>query len=301
VVLSVTTMARIISASVGLNASNRKPDVITVQELLNKVPPLQGGPEVKLKVDGLCWQKTQHAIRSFQSRNMGHKWPDGRVDPGGSTLARLNSFDDQSIAAGPPPVTEPSPVAEWYTYRVPGFKRVVPQPTSNVCWAACYAMLRSWRDSKSYGIEEALAKVGDRYVQLYKHNQGLPWPEADAFYTKAGMQHHRFVCYPVETWLKYLRIYGLLSVTATMYLPPIPGTHSRVVEGLSGYRAVSTSGEMLDPNTTFMQIMDPWSPGTQYNENFELFNYRYEALQVLSQGDKGVPLSVSWHYTLAHY
>jgi len=86
-------MGRTISASVGVNAANRKSDIITVQELLNKVPPAQGGPEPQLKVDGLCWQKTQSAIRNFQSKNMGHRWPDGRVDPAGKTLARLNEFD----------------------------------------------------------------------------------------------------------------------------------------------------------------------------------------------------------------
>lgn len=285
-------MARTISASVGVNASNRQPDVITVQELLNKVPPPQGGPEVKLKIDGLCWQKTQTAIRHFQNRNMGHKWPDGRVDPGGSTLARLNSFDEQP------------PLAEWFTYSVPGFKPVIAQPMpSNVCWAACYAMLRSWRDGKQYGIEEALSKVDAKYVQIYKNNQGLPWSQAQAFYTKAGLQCHRYMCYPIETWLKYLRTHGLLSVVATMYLPPLPGTHSRVVDGLSGYRAVSADGEVFASNTTLMQIMDPWFGGKKYAENYELFNYKYEALQVLSKYDEaaGVPASLSWYFTLAHY
>jgi papain like cysteine protease AvrRpt2 len=284
-------MARTISASVGLNASNRKPDVVTVQELLNKVPPLQGGPEVKLKIDGLCWQKTQQAIRNFQSRNMGHKWPDVRVDPGGATLTRLNSFDEQAA------------VAEWFSYQVPGFKPLIAQPKSNVCWAASYAMLRSWHDAKTYGIEEALATVGSRYVQLYKNNQGLPWIEASTFYTKAGLRCHRSVCYPVETWLKYLRAHGLLAVVANAASTPMPGTHSRVVPGLSGYRAVSAAGETLDPNTTFMQIMDPGFGGTQYNENYEVFNSKYEALQVLSNADeaKGVPPSLSWFFTLAHY
>jgi hypothetical protein len=291
-------MARTISASVGLNASNRKSDVITVQELLNKVPPLQGGPEIKLKVDGLCWQKTQHAIRNFQSRNMGHKWPDARVDPGGSTLARLNSFDDRPAGAEGPPV------ADWFSYTVPGFKPLIGQPMpSLVCWAASYTMLRSWRDSKTYGIEEALAKVGDRYVQLYRNNKGLPWAEAQVFFTKAGLRYHRSGCFPVETWLKYLRIHGLLAVTATMYLPPVPGTHSRVVEGLSGYRAVTSNGEMFDPNTTLMYLMDPWFGGSKYNENYELFNYKYEALQLLTNYDAaaGVPAAVNGYITLAHY
>lgn len=86
-------MARSISASVGSGGTNRKDDSITVQELLNKVPPEKGGPSPPLVVDGLPWQKTQAAIRNFQRVQLGHKWPDGRVDPGGKTITKLNEFD----------------------------------------------------------------------------------------------------------------------------------------------------------------------------------------------------------------
>ncbi|MFN2531627.1 MAG: peptidoglycan-binding protein [Pyrinomonadaceae bacterium] len=86
-------MARQIIASVGVNGSNRDPDVRTVQELLNKVPPDSGGPVPLLKVDGLGWQKTQSAIKNFQKRHLNFQWPDGRVDPMGKTLAALNTFD----------------------------------------------------------------------------------------------------------------------------------------------------------------------------------------------------------------
>ena len=100
-------MARSISASVGNGGVNRKDDSRTVQELLNNVPPDEGGPTPLLVVDGLPWQKTQAAIGRFQKEAMGFQWPDRRVDPNGQTLARLNEFD------GPPQVVErldPGPV-----------------------------------------------------------------------------------------------------------------------------------------------------------------------------------------------
>lgn len=100
-------MARSISASVGSGGVNRKDDSATVQELLNQVPPDRGGPVPPLVVDGLPWQKTQAAIRQFQRVHVGFRWPDGRVDPGGRTLAGLNEFDE------PPEVAErlePGPV-----------------------------------------------------------------------------------------------------------------------------------------------------------------------------------------------
>jgi hypothetical protein len=92
---------RTISASVGQDGKNVKSDVMTVQDLLNKVPVHEGGPQAPLKVDGLAWTKTIAAIKRFQSINLGHKWPDGRVDPGGKTLAKLNQYD--VLPPGPPP------------------------------------------------------------------------------------------------------------------------------------------------------------------------------------------------------
>ncbi|MDP2897758.1 MAG: peptidoglycan-binding domain-containing protein [bacterium] len=87
-------MARSISASVGrMGGVNRPPDVKTVQELLNKVPPPEGGPKVRLAVDGICGPKTINAIQTFQLRHFGWKGADGRVDPNGPTLAKLNEYD----------------------------------------------------------------------------------------------------------------------------------------------------------------------------------------------------------------
>lgn len=88
------SMARTITASVGrLGGVNRPPDVITVQELLNKVRPGSGGPSPPLVVDGICGPKTIHAIQVFQLHHFGWQGADGRVDPGGPTLAKLNEFD----------------------------------------------------------------------------------------------------------------------------------------------------------------------------------------------------------------
>jgi hypothetical protein len=86
-----------ISRSVGKKAPNIPKDVSTIQELLNDVPPDEGGPDPKLAVDGLCWGKTIAAIHKFQRTFM--KWPDDRVDPGGRTLTRLATR--RGSASGP--------------------------------------------------------------------------------------------------------------------------------------------------------------------------------------------------------
>ncbi len=76
--------------SVGIKGVNQNPDVRTIQQALNDVPPGQGRPNVTLKVDGICGPHTKDSIQSFQVKHFGWKGADGRVDPYYKTIAKLN-------------------------------------------------------------------------------------------------------------------------------------------------------------------------------------------------------------------
>lgn len=87
-------MAKTISASVGrMGGVNRPDDVTTVQELLNQVPTNSGGAAPPLRPDGLCGNKTIRAIQEFQLHHFGWSGADGKVNPDGETLRKLNEFD----------------------------------------------------------------------------------------------------------------------------------------------------------------------------------------------------------------
>ena len=77
-----------ISSSVGLDCSNGKTDVKTVQILLNmnidQLAPLQ-----ELEEDGIFGDASQTAIEAFQRSVVGMEQPDGKVDPGGNTLMKM--------------------------------------------------------------------------------------------------------------------------------------------------------------------------------------------------------------------
>ena len=121
-----------ITASVGHHGANRREDVARVQRLLNRFPLSQG--VVPLKVDGLCGRKTIERIRAFQAEVVMLSRPDGRVDPGGHTLAALNAgsgparqwpFSDdgldilkaiEQLRLGPYDDQTGDPISEW----VPG-------------------------------------------------------------------------------------------------------------------------------------------------------------------------------------
>lgn len=90
-------MATSLTGSVGKNGVNRDADVRTVQTLLN-----QNGQKFNLSrplvVDGRVGPLTIGAIESFQAKVVGMRLPDGRVDPGGKTLAALHGSGGGSPA-----------------------------------------------------------------------------------------------------------------------------------------------------------------------------------------------------------
>jgi hypothetical protein len=105
-----------IQASVGKGGYNQTDDVATIQFLLNNVPLDSGGPAQPLtsngEAEGSNFEDTLLAILNFQQHQDG-LIRDGRVDPGESTLARLNTYDspfgriepgDISFAPDLPPI-----------------------------------------------------------------------------------------------------------------------------------------------------------------------------------------------------
>jgi hypothetical protein len=95
-------MARALRSTVGrdqygTNASNLASDVLTVQQLLNQVPPTAGGSPIPVPQSGVFDQATFLAICRFQQRQF--HWADGLVQPGERTLVALNTFD--TLVPGP--------------------------------------------------------------------------------------------------------------------------------------------------------------------------------------------------------
>ena len=271
---------RTISASVGQGGTNTRTDASTVQELLNKVPVGEGGPQTPLKVDGLAWGKTIAAIKRFQSINMGHKWPDGRVDPVGKTLARLNDYDDPA----PTPLPNPAPPPKQYIWAVPGTKWLVGQPNMFTCWAAVYTMMRSWREGKLFPIAEALEKPGQQYVDLFLAGRGLLPSQFRDFWTRGGLTVRGVAAaFPDYIWFDLLSKHGLLAVGDGNSLPPnLTGLHLRVLQGMSVRNTPSDS----------YFIMDPGWGGKQYPEAPFEFEAKYNLAMTFGQG-------ADWQ--IAHY
>lgn len=98
----------VISQSVGINSVNSANDVRVIQDALNRVTPAQGGPSPLLVVDGACGPKTKNAIQQFQLKQFGWSGADGKINPGGQTITRLNQLvggSGRPADSGDAPVT----------------------------------------------------------------------------------------------------------------------------------------------------------------------------------------------------
>jgi hypothetical protein len=87
-----------ITASVGKGGSNQQADVSAVQAALKRVG-------LSVDINGTADAKTIAAIERFQSTALG--FSDGRIDPGGRSLTRLNTTADGAMARATTPTPAP--------------------------------------------------------------------------------------------------------------------------------------------------------------------------------------------------
>jgi hypothetical protein len=98
-----------IGASVGRGGRNSVDDVKAIQSALNAKDASEGGPVLKLVVDGLAGPRTIATIEKYQTLQVG--WADGRIDPGGPTMHALNGSSlaaPQRAAPNPAPLPKPT-------------------------------------------------------------------------------------------------------------------------------------------------------------------------------------------------
>ncbi|HYZ22250.1 MAG TPA: papain-like cysteine protease family protein [Rhodopila sp.] len=210
--------------------------------------------------DGIFGSETSNRVQAFQRQQ--HLTPDGTV--GQHTMARLDSL-----------LPRPHHPTSALPFIVSGFRVVLAQPTSRICWATVHAMMRSWKLQQSVGIRDAAAAVDEKYGVLVDHNEALPSDEFGPFIAEAQMAVEPMMNLTINGWLHLLRAKGLLWVGSLNSLGPGAGLHSRIIEGMSGDGSV---------DHTLMHIMDP-DGGRKYQESFRVFIDKYEGAFRRVSGD----------------
>ncbi len=210
--------------------------------------------------DGIFGGETGSAVQAFQRQQS--LSPDGSV--GKNTMTKLDVL-----------LPLPHSAASGLPYTVPGFRVVLAQPTSMVCWATVHAMMRSWKFQSSFGIRQAAGAVAEKYGVMVDNNQGLPPAEFGPFINAALMMVEPMMNLTIEGWVSLLRAYGLIWVGTLNSIGPGAGLHSRIIEAMSGDGSV---------DGTMMHIIDP-AGGRQYQETFRDFLAKYEGAFGRVSGD----------------
>ncbi len=196
------------------------------------------------------------------------------LDP--SSLTALLDKLDPPATAKPGGLARPMGSTVWSVHW--DDVHVIPQPTASGCWAAGFAMLTGWRDSRSYD-PSAIA-------QQCRHdiNDGLLWADhADAART-LGLGTLPLQNYSPDGFRDLLERHGPL------YVGKIASDTSH-----TGH-AVLVTGMYYDGTDYFVRIADPWDRGTgspgapapyghshrtgsKYIMRFDSFMHEYEMLQ----------------------
>jgi peptidoglycan hydrolase-like protein with peptidoglycan-binding domain len=158
-------------------------------------------------------------------------------------------------------------------YVVPGTVPVLAQPSSMACWATVFTMLDAWKTNRSLGIEDTLAQIGAKWVNIYHADTGLLGSNKVDFVAAAGLVAEPPQNPSVEGWEQMLRTYGPMWVT-TDEAPGKPwAIHARIITGIKGDGT---------PAGTRFDIIDP-AGGRSYSESIATFVPKYEE-EVLRTG-----------------
>lgn len=158
-------------------------------------------------------------------------------------------------------------------YTVPGLMIPVRQPSPMSCWAAMFTMMYSWKHQQSISIPDAVATLGQRYVDCLRQDTGLPIEENRNLAAAAGMRAEALQNLTIEGWVDLLRRHGLLWTSygwqqfdATGLVETRAGRHIIIVYGMTGDG--TTAG-------TRVKYIDP-SDGQFHERPFSEFLSRHE-------------------------
>lgn len=145
------------------------------------------------------------------------------------------------------------------------------QSTSMGCWATVYAMLRSWRDNRTWSVDEAVELLGPYYASLYKKNVGLPGGGEATFVKDAGMVAEPPANYSMRGFVDMLTEYGPLWIT----LGDGINSHAILLVGIYGENYEESRQAYMD---AAFEFIDPRTGEFLYRPALEFMaDFEYEA------------------------
>ena len=132
--------------------------------------------------------------------------------------------------------------------------------------------LQFWRLEKPISLkaEEALAKAGDDYVEMYNSDMSLKQGQKDDFVQKMGLVAEPPASYPPSTWVDWMKSYGPLWVTTDSSAGPGFSPHAKIWVQIDG------DGNENGKNTAFYWINPARTSAGLIKQSFSDFIVSYE-------------------------
>lgn len=161
---------------------------------------------------------------------------------------------------------------------------VIAQPSPMSCWAAVYAMMKSWKAGKPVSIEAAIAELGAPFTTYLAEDRGLPGGQELAFVKAGGLRAIPPASYPLTMFRKLLRNSGPAWIITGDGIT----SHARLLIGIYG---AEEAEKMATYEGTTMEFIDPalgiyvYEPALKFFDMFEretafIVNNRYNALDL---------------------
>ena len=177
-------------------------------ELQDEFEPPEVAPEVVIEEEAEEEEEEQAHMRSA---SLGYaRLP---VAPLGGRRRRRRAAGSAPVRSSGSSSARALAAARPISYRVPGSVPLVAAPGPMNAWAAAVTALLSWRERQVMGVDEALGRLGGRWVDLLHRNQGVPMTEKAALLAAAGLAGDAPVRYSADDFELLLRESGPLWIT----------------------------------------------------------------------------------------
>jgi nucleoid-associated protein YgaU len=141
-----------------------------------------------------------------------------------------------------------------FNQKISGSIPSLSQSTPNLCWATVTTMMLSWKDQRTYSINEAIQKIGSGsktslWENKFHNNRGLNLGDMPLFLDDTGfIAEPRMTNITVNRIRNLIRKYGPLWVNTDVNMGSNIALHARVVTGIWGDGSPSgTTISLINP------------------------------------------------------
>ncbi len=169
---------------------------------------------------------------------------------------------------------------------LPDFSLEVPQLKQEKdmdCWAASATMMMSWKLGQSLSVADAISPAGQKYLQMYAGNTGLPIGDIEDFVSRLGMVAEQPASRPVQDYINMMNAHGPLWIASDAdprekkFSP-----HARILTKIASSSASASGYEFT--------FIDPVTGRQEPPETFENFIIGFE--QLVTERDPNKPFAL---------